>query len=161
MITNAGFGKYGEKLEAEEGWPADVPWNTFKGVGNSGPYNESRTKFICGMLRAAHLQFMLSHNNGFMMCQLELNRNLEISKLVNVNSSSRNSSCLCSLCLVQTVSVWRGKTSGRWRFGSGSGSQGRIWPSESCLWHKNQWQAWTGNHRKCQYQNYDTVAVLA
>ena len=58
MITNAGFGKYGKKLGAEEyplGWPGDVPWDTFKGVGNSGLTNESMTKIICGMLRAANL----------------------------------------------------------------------------------------------------------
>ena len=58
MITNAGFGKYGKKLGGAEyplGWPADVPWVTFKGVGNSGLTHESMTKIICGMLRAANL----------------------------------------------------------------------------------------------------------
>ena len=59
MITCAGLGKYGRKLgdgPPPEGWPLqDVPWVTFKGVGNSGLSNQAMTKIIVGLLQAANI----------------------------------------------------------------------------------------------------------
>ena len=58
MITEAGFGKYGKKLGSNDppiGWPQDIPWDTFTGVGSSGLKNEDMTRIILEMLRAADI----------------------------------------------------------------------------------------------------------
>ena len=58
MITHSGYGKYGKKLGMGDpplGWPAEIPWNPFKGVGNSGLNNISMTSIILGLLRAVNI----------------------------------------------------------------------------------------------------------
>ena len=58
MITSAGYGKYGKKLGSDNppiGWPEDVPWGTFTGVGSSGLNNEIMTRIILGMLAAVNI----------------------------------------------------------------------------------------------------------